>query len=94
MPIEDLPDVPTLEEMYQLHRRHRVVGDSEDQRQAWFIGADAVNGKLLILLRDKGEQESVASFVSRVLEAWDTELLDRAVARTLARQARPEEPAS
>ena len=93
MPIEELPDVPTLEEMYQIHKQHRMTGVrneqscDERQRHAWFLGADAVNGKLLILLRDKDKEESVASFMTKVLEAWDSEILDREVARAKATEA-------
>jgi hypothetical protein len=93
MPVEELPDVPTLEEMYQIHKHHRMIDrtneldSDEQQRHAWFLGADAVNGKLLVLLRDKDKDESVASFVTKVLEAWDAEILEREVARATAAEA-------
>lgn len=49
----------------------------------WFLGADAVKGRLLALLQGKSTEETLA----KVLEAWDSEIVDREVAGAMAKGA-------
>jgi hypothetical protein len=102
MPLKEVPSVRTLEEFYQIHEQHQLKNstkklssdEQEQQRSIWFLGASAVILTLLTLRRDDGSDGSLDSLRTKVLEAWDAEIMDRAVAQAMAFEAakRPDLP--
>ena len=93
MPLEGLPLVRTLAEMYELARKHRLAPMAEQGvtdtvlRQTWMLGASTVVLNLLRFIQGDAPESDPTDPVARVLEAWDAEVLRSAVDEAIAFEA-------
>lgn len=85
MPVEGLPSVRTLAEMYELDRTRRGTAegkagvDDAVRREIWMRGAGAVVLNLLRFVQGDAPETNPDDPVARALEAWDAEVLQAIV---------------
>ena len=92
MPLEGLPFVRTLAEMFELNRKQ--IGALTQQgvtdtvlREVWMLGAGAVVLNLLRFIQGDAPESDPTDPVARVLEAWDAEVLQASVEQIMAIEA-------
>ena len=85
MPLEGLPFVRTLAEMYELDRKHSLAPVAQQGvtdtvlQQVWMLGASTVVLNLLRFIQSDAPESDPTDPVARVLEAWDAEMLQSVV---------------
>jgi hypothetical protein len=95
VPVEGLPTVRTLAEMYDLDRRYRGTAgakagvDEAVLREVWMRGAGAVVLNLLRFVQGDAPETNPDDPVARVLEAWDAEVLKAVVDQAMVAEKFP-----
>jgi hypothetical protein len=92
MPLEGLPLVRTLAEMYELNSKEIATlaqrGITDDVlREVWMLGAGSVVLGLLRFMQGDAPESDPNDPVARVLEAWDAEVLRASVDKIMAIEA-------
>lgn len=93
MPLEGLPQVRTLAEMYEFNRKHSLERMAKEGvtetvlREVWMLGASTVVLNLLRFIQGDAPESDPTDPVARVLEAWDAEVLRAVVDQAMAFEA-------
>ena len=85
MPLEGLPFVRTLAEMWEFDKKHSLAQMAKQGvtdtvlQQVWMLGASTVVLNLLRFIQGDAPESDPTDPVARVLEAWEAEVLQSVV---------------